>query len=83
MENIKISYQDIAYRNGSETLFMWYNGKNVTNWEAKDGILLAWSVMSAYDESSKHHIIPVGLVQMNVDQQIRIVPSNRISIKNQ
>ena len=83
MENIKISYQDIAYRNGSETLFLWHDGKKVTNWETKDGILLSWSVMSAYDESSKHHIIPVGLVQINVNQQVRIVPANRITIKIQ
>lgn len=82
MENIKIKYQDIANRNGSEDLFKWYKGKDVASWKDKEGQLLSLSVASLYDEQQRYLIIPVGLVQENITGKILVVPTNRITIKN-
>lgn len=80
MEKINISYQDICNRNGSETLFQWYKGRDVT-FSNKDGVLHSWSCASIYDNEQKHFIIPVGLVQENGTNKIIVVPANRITIK--
>ncbi len=80
MEKINISYQDICNRNGSETLFQWHKGRDVT-FSNKDGVLHSWSCASIYDNEQKHFIIPVGLVQENGTNKIIVVPANRITIK--
>ena len=81
MERVNISYDDIANRNGSETLFLWYNGKGVHQWHEEEGILLSWSIASVYDDEQRHMIIPVGVVQKNESNNIVVVPTNRICIK--
>ena len=80
MGDIKIKYQDIENRNGSEDLFKWYKGKNVAGWKDKEGQLLSWSVASLYDEQQRHFVIPVGLVLENISGKVIIVPTNRITI---
>lgn len=81
MENINIKYQDIASRNGSESIFKWHNGHGVTQWEEKEGVLLSWSIASAYDTDQKNWIIPIGLVQEKISKKVILVPAKRITIK--
>ena len=80
MGDIKIKYQDIENRNGSEDLFNWYKGKDVAGWKEKEGQLLYWSIASLYDEQQRHLIIPVGIVQENISGKVIIVPAKRITI---
>ena len=81
MENVRIKYQDIANRNGHETLSQWESGRSVASWTEKEGILLSWSVASIYDNDQRHYIVPVGLVQENNTNKVLIVPTKRITIK--
>ena len=81
MENIQVQYQDIAYRNGSENLLDWYQGIIGKSWEEKGGTLLSWSVASDYDAEKKHYIIPIGLIKESVTNKIKLVPANRITLK--
>lgn len=75
MEKIKIKYQDIANRNGSEDLYKWFSGKDVIGWTDKEGVLLTWSISSIYDAQQRHLIIPVGLVLENISGKVIIVPA--------
>lgn len=83
MENLKVKYLDIANRNGSETLSQWDSGSSVSSWTEKDGLLHSWSIASIYDNNQKHYIIPVGLVQENNTNKVIVVPTKRITIKQQ
>ena len=81
MEKTQVQYEDIANRNGGESLFDWYHGVAGRSWETKSGTLLSWSVASAYDAEKKHYIIPVGLVKEPITNKVNLVPANRITFK--
>ena len=81
MENLNVSFKDIAYRNGSETVIDWYRGKTGLQFADKQGILRSWSTVTDYDGNQHQHIIPVGVIQEDGTGNVRIVPANRITIK--
>lgn len=82
MEKTQVQYQDIANRNGRESLLNWYQGVAGRPWDTKNGTLLSWSVASDYDAEKKHFIIPVGIVMEPMTNKIKLIPANRITILN-
>ena len=82
MEKTQVQYEDIANRNGGESLFDWYHGVAGRSWETKSGTLLSWSVASDYDAEKKNFIIPVGIVMEPLTKKIKLIPANRITIVN-